>query len=125
MEDFNLVLRDLISKDIEKIKIQIPESLKTEFETTAENYLKKDLIFEAIKVFAITKNADRLKNIGEECITKNKPELAFKAFYFAKDKEGLSKAGMEFIKSAETNKALQAFILSENKEMIEFITKNF
>ncbi len=125
MEDFNLVLRGLINNDSELENIEIPENLKNEFNKTAENYLQKDLVLEAIKTFAITKNSPKLNEVGEFCIANTRLELALKSFYYSKNKEGLSKTGMGFIAQGDVNNALIAFKLAENKEMIEFITKNF
>lgn len=124
MEDFSLVLKELVNKDIDKINMNIPEKIVLGFEKTADNYLAKDRILEAIKVFAITKNTKKLIEIGNNCL-KSKPELAFKAFYYSKDKEGLSKAGEEFLKQGDMKSAFQAFKLAENKEMTEFLLKNF
>ncbi len=125
MEDFTLVLRELINKDVEKIKIDLPETAKLEFEKTAENFLNKDLTLEAIKVFALTKNMKRLDEIGFDCIKNAKPGLSFKAFYFSGNKEGLNKTGEEFLKQGEIENALSSFRLAENNEMVEFLVKNF
>lgn len=124
MEDFSLVLKELVNKDIEKLNLNIPESITLEFEKTADNYLAKDRVLEAIKVFAITKNTKRLVEVGNNCIKTN-PELAFKAFYYSKDKEGLSRTGEEFLKQGDIGRAFQAFKFAENKEMTEFLLKNF
>lgn len=122
MEDFNLVLRGLINEDIKSI--EVPENLKKEFEATGENYLRKDLILEAIKTFAITKNKEKLIKIGDHCINRKNLGLALKAFYYAQDKDGLSKTGMEFMKQGEIKKAFEVFKIAENKEMIEFLAEN-
>ena len=125
MEDFNLVVRELINQNQDIKKISIPKELIPEFETTAENYLTKESFLEAIKVFAITKNKDKLNQIGKTCLEDKKPEMAFKAFYYSQNKEGLSKTGDEFLKQGEINNALESFQLAENKEMIEFLVQNF
>jgi len=125
MEDFNLVLRELINKDIEKINLDLPQDIIIEFEKTADNYLNKYMTLEAIKVFAITNNVDKLNIIGNDCILKDKPDLALKAFYYSKNKGGLSKTGMEFLKLGEIENGLIAFKLANDQEMIDFITKNF
>lgn len=123
MEDFNLVLRELVKKP--ETSIEIPENLKKEFETTAQKYIEKDMFLEAIKAFALTKNESKLIELGNLCLTKNKPELSFKAFYFAKNKEGMSEAGMMFLNQEEPRKALECFKAADNQEMIEFVEKNF
>lgn len=125
MEDYTLILRELMKKDIEKINFSVTEEVKKEFEKTAENYLIKDMILEAIKTFALTKNIEKLTKIGNDCIKNKKIELALKAFYYAKNKEGLNKTGEEFLKQGEINNALFAFKFAENKEMTEFLSKNF
>lgn len=125
MEDFNLVLRDLVEKDIPKLRQNLPENLKKNFEITANNYLKKDQVLEAIKAFAIINNKEKLNEIGFSCIKKGQRELAFKAFCYSENKEGLSTAGIEFMKQGEINKASEAFKLADNREMIAFFTENF
>lgn len=125
MEDFNLVLRDLVEKDIPRLKQNLPESLKLNFEVTANNYLAKDQVLEAIKAFAITDNKEKLNEIGFNCIKKGQRELAFKAFCYSENKEGLSAVGIEFMKQGEVTKATEAFKLAENKEMVSFFTENF
>lgn len=125
MEDFTLILQELVNKDPEKLNINLPENIVLEFEKTADNFLTKDRILEAIKVFAITKNIKKLSEIGNICLKDSKLEFAFKAFYYSKDKGGLNKVGEEFLKQSEIENAFQAFKLADNKEMTEFIIKNF
>ncbi len=125
MQDFNLVLRELINRDVEKEPVEIPFSLVEKFEQTADNFFEKDFILEAIKAFALTKNKNKLIQIGNNCISRDKKEFAFQAFYFAKDVQGLDKVGNEFLKNGEVEKALMSFKLADNKEMVEFIESNF
>ena len=125
MEDFTIILRELIQKEIGLLDIKVPESAKLEFEKTAENFFGKEMFLESIKVFAITKNEKRLNEIGNFCLDKNRLEYAFKAFYFTKNREGLDKTGMKFIKQADIKNAYSCFKLSENQEMISFIETNF
>ena len=125
MEDFSLILKEILKKDIEKIKIDLSPSLKEEFEKTAEAYIKRGLVLEAIKTLALTKNSEKLIQVGQKCLTNSEVDFAFKAFYFAKDKEGLSKAGEEYLRKAEIQNALLSFKLAENKEMTDFIEQNF
>ncbi len=124
MEDFSLVLNRLVDKDPEKIKITISENIKKEFEKTACNYLERGMIEEAVKVFAMTGNVERLRKIGEFCISKKQLDFAFKAFYFAKDKTGLDKVGEAFMRNGEIKNAFVSFQLAENKEMVDFLRKN-
>lgn len=125
MEDYTLILRELIKKDTEKVNFSVTEEVKKEFEKTAENYLTKDMTLEAIKTFALTKNTEKLNNIGNDCIKNKKIDLALRAFCYSKNKEGLNKTGEEFLKQGEINNALLAFKFAENKEMVEFLSINF
>ncbi len=125
MEDFSLVLNKLVDKNPENIRVNLSEGLKKEFEKTAFNYLERGMIEEAVKVFAMTKNIERLRKIGEFCISKRNLKCAFMAFYYAKDINGLNKTGEEYMKNAEIKNALLSFQLAENKEMVKFLEKNF
>ena len=48
MEDFNLILKELIKK--EEVNILIPEDLKKEFEITAESYIRNRNLLEEPRV---------------------------------------------------------------------------
>jgi hypothetical protein len=123
MEDFNLILHSIIEQNNENIKI--PEELKPRFEETAENYIKKDMILEAIKVFILTKNENKLIELGKLSLSKGENYNAFKAFQSIKNIEGLNKVADEFLKQGETNNALVAFKGADNQEMIKFLEENF
>lgn len=125
MEDFSLILNKLVNKDPEKIRVSISENLKKEFEKTGNNYLKRGMIREAVKVFAMTGNTERLRKIGEFCLSNKQLNNAFESFYFAEDKYGLNKVGEEFMKNGEIKNAAVSFQLAENKEMTEFLRENF
>ena len=125
MEDFSLVLKEILKKDVEKIKIELSPHLKEEFEKTAEAYIRRGLVLEAIKTLALTKSTEKLIKIGKNCLATSEVDFAFKAFYFAKDKEGLNKTGIEYLRKAEIQNALLSFKLAENTEMIDFIETNF
>ena len=123
MEDFNLILKDLINKDIEKIVV--PEKIRSEFDSTAERYIKDGNFMDAIKVFALTRNKEKLVHTANFCIKENKPYEAFYGFYYAEDIEGLNKIGFILLQIPDIEAAFKAFKKANNKEMIEFLTKNF
>ena len=115
MEDFNLVVKELINKNIEEINL--PENMREEFEKTAERYVKNGNYLDAIKVFVLTKN-----NL---CLKENKPYDAFHGFYYSNDTENLNKMGFILLQIPDIETAFKAFKKAENKEMIDFIEKNF
>ncbi|HLC86159.1 MAG TPA: hypothetical protein VJG30_02655 [Candidatus Nanoarchaeia archaeon] len=125
MEDYTLILKDLLKKDLSEIQTQgLSENLKKEFEKTAENFIQKEFYEDAIKTFAITKNFERLEKLGNELILKNKLNYALKSFLYSKNKEGLDKVGMALISNGDVKEAYLAFKNSDNIEMIKFIEKN-
>src|SRR3989344_7793389 len=113
MEDFSLVLKEVIKKDVEKINIELSESLKEEFDKTAENYLKRGLVSDAMKVFYLTKNTEKLIKIGNECLKRKELDSAFQAFYLAKNREGLDKTGTAFMANGEIKNELASFRFAE------------
>ncbi|MBI2148706.1 hypothetical protein HYU23_03420 [Candidatus Woesearchaeota archaeon] len=123
MEDFNLVIKELINKNIEDISL--PEHMRKEFEKTAERYIKNGNHLDAIKVFAITKNKDKLIETANICLKEEKPYEAFHGFYYAGDSENLNKIGFVLLQIPDIKTAFKAFEKAKNKEMIEFIMKNF
>ncbi len=125
MEDFNLVIKELISKDIEDIKIEVPESIKEEFDATADNYIKVGNLLDAIKVFAITNHTPRSIETGNLSIKEKKPYEALYGFYYANDPISLNKVGFELLNIPDVGAALKAFKRANNLEMIEFLVKNF
>lgn len=125
MEDYTLILKDLLKKDLSEIQTQgLSENLKKEFEKTAENFIQKEFYEDAIKVFAITKNKERLKRLGEELLQKNKLVYSLKAFLNSENKDGLNKIGMTLMSNGDVKEAYMAFKHSENTEMIRFIEEN-
>src|SRR3989338_717471 len=125
MEDYTLILKDLLKKDLSEIQTQgLSENLKKEFEKTAENFIQKEFYEDAIKTFAITKNFERLEKLGNELILKNKLNYALKSFLYSKNKECLDKVGMALISNGDVKEAYLAFKNSDNIEMIKFIEKN-
>ena len=123
MEDFNLVVKELISKGIENVII--PETIKSNFDQTAENYIKNGNLLDAIKVFALTKNNKKLIETADLCLKENKPYEAFYGFYYANESEGLNKVGFIFLQIPDIEKALKSFKLAKNNEMIKFLEENF
>jgi len=123
MEDFNLILKELIKR--EEFNSNITDSLKQEFEKTAESYVQKGNLLDATKVFAITKNKEKLIQVAELCLKENKPYDAYSGFYYADDAEGLNKLGYIFLNLPDLNAALKCFKKSNNSEMILFIESNF
>ena len=55
---FFIFLKELIKR--EEFNSNITDSLKQEFEKTAESYVQKGNLLDATKVFAITKNKEKL-----------------------------------------------------------------
>lgn len=125
MEDFNLIIKDLISKDLDSLKLEIPESLKMEFEKTADNYIKNGNLLEAIKVFVITKNKQRLIQTANLCLKENKPYDALCGFYYSEDVESLNKVGFILLQIPDVESAFKAFKKANNREMIDFLKTNF
>ncbi len=125
MEDFNLVLKNLISKDISQINTAaFSESLKTEFDKTAATYVTHGNFLNAIKVFALTGNKNKLIETGNVCLKNNLPYEAFYAFFYADDKENLDKVGNLFMQIPDVENSLKAFKKSGNQEMVMFIEEN-
>ncbi len=123
MEDFNLVIKELISKDI--AEVSLPDNLKEDFEKTAEKYIQDGNLLEAIKVFALTKNDQKLIHTSNLCLKENKPYEALQGFLYSQDIEHINKIGFIMLQIPDVRSALIAFKKSNNQEMIEFITKNF
>ncbi len=123
MEDFNLIVKELIGKDIEKVSL--PPELVTEFEKTAERYIQNGNFLDAIKVYALTNNKDKLIATSNLSLKEEKPYDAFQGFCYAKDPENLNKIGFVMLKVPDVETALKAFSRAGNQEMIDFITKNF
>ena len=125
MEDFNLILRELMKKDdIEKINIPLSENLKKEFETTAERYIKNGNLLDAIKVFALIKNKEKLISTSELCLKDNSPYESLQGFLYANSPEHLNKIGFVMMQIPDVNNALIAFKKAKNFEMINFIELN-
>jgi len=125
MEDYTLLLKDLLKKDVNDIKVEgLSERMKKEFENTAENFILKEAYEEAVKTFALTKNFDKLNKLGNELISKNKLNYALKAFLYSKNKDGLDKVGMLLMSNGDLNEAYLAFKNSGNVEMTRFIEEN-
>ena len=123
MEDFNLVIKDLINKNTKEITV--PEEIKHEFEKTADHYIQNGNFLDAMKVFALTKNKEKLIKTAELSLKENKPYDAFYGFYYADDVEQLNKVGFILLQIPDIETALKAFRKSNNQEMINFIVKNF
>ena len=123
MEDFNLVIKELINKNIEEV--DLPENLRENFEKTAEKYIKDGNLLEAIKVFTLTKNKEKLIHTSNLCLKENKPYEALQGFLYSKDIEKLNKIGFIMLQLSDIKSALIAFKKADNQEMVEFITKNF
>src|SRR3989344_7031249 len=119
MENFNLILKKLIKK--KEININISEDLRKEFEITAETYINSGNLLDAIKVFAITQNKQKLTEIAEICLKNNKPYEAFHGFYYADDKANLNKIGFIFLGLPDAKLALESFKKADNHEMISFL----
>ena len=125
METYNLLLKNLLSKDLTKIKTEnLSQSLKKEFEIAAEGYIKIGNYKDAIGTFAITKNEDKLIMLGRICLNENRVYEAFQAFYYANDKKNLNEVGESFLKMPDIKLALEAFRKSENNEMVKFFETN-
>ena len=122
MEDFNLIVKELISKETE---VRIPETLIPKLEETAENYLKKEQIIDAIKVFILTKNKKKLITLGKKAIEETKLEVAFLALKNTENLEEINNLANAFMKQNQLKLALECFKLAQNKEMIEFLVENF
>ena len=119
MEDFNLVVKELINKNIEEINL--PENMREEFEKTAERYVKNGNYLDAIKVFVLTKNKEKLIETANLCLKENKPYDAFHGFYYSNDTENLNKMGFILLQIPDIETAFKAFKKAENKKMIDFI----
>ena len=122
MKDFNLVLKELIKK--EDINITISDDLKKEFELTAQRYIKNENLLDAIKVFAITKNKQKLIETADLCLKNNKFYEALYGYCYADDKENLNKVGFIFLNLPDIKAALNSFKKAENKEMVLFLELN-
>jgi hypothetical protein len=122
MEDFNLVLKELISKDL---NIDVPDSMKIQFDKTADNYVKTGNLLDAIKVFTLTRNKTKLMETANLCLKENKPYEAYYGFYAANDPENLNKVGYILLKIPDVSMALRAFRQANNQEMILFLSENF
>lgn len=124
MEDFNLVLQELITKDVENLNIPLSDSLKKDFESTAQRYVENGNLLNAIKVFAITKNKAKLIETANICLKQNLPYEAFTGFYHANDQEQLNKIGFIMLQIPDVETALKAFKEARNQEMILFLESN-
>lgn len=123
MEDFNLVIKELITKGIEKV--DVPQELVVEFEKTAERYIENGNFLDAIKVYALTKNKNKLIETSNLSLKEEKPYDAFQGFCYANDPANLDRMGFIMLQIPDVETALKCFQRSNNQEMIEFITKNF
>ncbi len=124
MEDFNLILKELIKKDIEKVNIPLSDNLKNEFESTAERYIKNGNLLDAIKVFVLTKNKDKLITTAKLCLKDNKPYEALQGFLYSDSVEYLNKIGNIMMQIPDVSNALIAFRKAKNFEMVNFIELN-
>ena len=125
MEDFNLILKNLISRDIEDVNINyLTLEIKNGFEKTADSYVKNKNYLDAIKVFKIIDNKEKLNEVGNICFFEGRLYDSFYAFYYSDNKEKLNKIGEELLKIPDVENALKCFRKSENNSMVEFIEKN-
>ncbi|MBS3174655.1 hypothetical protein J4440_02135 [Candidatus Woesearchaeota archaeon] len=125
MDDFNLILKDLISRDLDSLNVSsLTDNMKLEFEKTAETYIKNKNYLDAIKVFVITGNKNRLILTGNMCLNENRHYEAFYAFYYSESKNELNKIGERLLQIPDVKTALKAFKKAENSEMTSFIEAN-
>src|SRR3989338_7846653 len=118
MEDFNLILKSLISKDINKVHAELlSESMKKEFDKTADVYVANGNFSNAIKAYAITGNKEKLVDTSLKCLENNQPYDALLCFSFAEDVDNLNKVGFILLQIPDVDSALVAFKKSKNEEM--------
>jgi len=115
MEDFNLILKELMKKDFKNLNAPFSENLLKEFELTADRYIKNGNLLDAIKVFVITKNKEKLISTSELCLKDNRPYGSI---------EHLNKIGNIMMSIPDVNNALIAFRKAGNAEMVNFIELN-
>ena len=126
MEDFNLVLQNLISKDLSGLHTELlSDNLKIEFDKTADVYAKNKNFRNAIKAYAITGNKEKLISTGLKCLEENLPYDAFLSFFYADKPDYLNKIGFILLKIPDVHTSLEAFRKGGNNEMISFIESNF
>ena len=124
MEDFNLILKELMKKDFKNLNAPFSENLLKEFELTADRYIKNGNLLDAIKVFVITKNKEKLISTSELCLKDNRPYDALQGFLYAGSIEHLNKIGNIMMSIPDVNNALIAFRKAGNAEMVNFIELN-
>jgi len=87
--------------------------------------IQRDKVDLAIEVYSALNNTEKLVMLGNRCLEQNMLASAGNAFEAADDKKGLSKLGDIFLKAGVLVMALKYYKLSGNDLMVEFIKENF
>lgn len=121
---YNLIVNTILEgKSIDLSKL--PEDQKRNFDLAADDLFERGFFLESAKVFNMTQNKVRLKDVAEHCLKEKKLEIAFFAFDALADIEGLNKTGEAFLKVPDVKKALLCFESADNGMMVSFIKENF
>ena len=91
----------------------------------ADECVKRERLDLAIEVYGAYNDKSKLSQLGEKCLKGDDLENAAKAFEAAENKNGLNRVGDALLKKENVGLALKVYEAAGNEMMLEFIRKNF
>ncbi len=91
----------------------------------ADECVKRERIDLAVEVYKAYNDKTKLSALGEKCLKDDDLENAAMAFEAAADKRGLNKVGDALLKKENVKLAVKVYEAAGNEMMMEFIRKNF
>ena len=117
----------IVEKGLDKMDFSIlPDSLKFDILTaTAELFLKRNELDDALRAFVIANNKVRMVELGKQFLERKRFYEAAKFWIPAGNALLLEQAGVECANLGDFRLALQAFEAAGNRPMAEFLRVNF
>ena len=108
---FSKIIPALMKKGLENVNLSMfsDDKKKELLNAAAEEYLKRNQLVDAIRVFKMTGNRVRLISIGDDHVKLGLFGAAIEAYKLAEDKEKLLKAGEKCLDEGHLAEAIAAF----------------
>ena len=121
---YDLVVRAILEGKAIDLS-NLPEDQKKNFDLAAEDLDSRGFYLEAAKVFGMTRNFKRLKDVANLCLKEKKLGVAFFAFTILEDVDGLNQTGEAYLRVPDVEGALACYEAAKNEMMSSFIKVNF